>query len=184
MLVSVAPEAMFDEMIAAWQALPCPDGFKVPQKKSFSPTMLRSHLQNLGIAEHVGSGRIVIRLAGTNSREFWGEEVTGAHYDAFPGGAPDSALMPPEILQALFTLPCGMKSHRGGKDHEGNDWLCDILSLPLAAQDGEVKYLLYGYRIFPSDPEQLQAWEPGFADLKTAHLLGAEFIDIGFGTPE
>jgi hypothetical protein len=181
--VKVAPESMFDDILTAWKALPRPDGFLLPTKKSFSPVSLRKHLQNLGIAEHKGQGRLVVRLAGTNSREFWGEEVTGRKYDQFPGGAPEEVLLPPEVIGALFNQPCGMHSLREAEDKEGNPWQSSIFSLPLADNEGTAKFLLYGFRVFPLDESLPAMWEPGFADLSTARLISAEFVDIGYGTP-
>ena len=170
-------------MLGAWQGLPCEDGFQVPGKASFSPTLLTKHLANMGMAEHMGEGRLNIRLTGTNSREFWGQELTGTEYDALPGGVPEGAMVPPMILEALFRQPCGMRSLREAEDHDGLTWQCDMFSLPLADKVGVAKYLLFGYRVFPKDEGAAYAWKPGFADLTTARLIGAEFIDLGHGVP-
>jgi len=183
MYVQSAPNSLFDDMLQVWRGLPCTGGAKVPAKKSFSPSALAKHLQNLGIAEHMGEGRLSIRLAGTNSREFWGKEMTGTSLEDLATDMPENVMVPPMILEAVFRQPCGMRSLREAEGKDGKTWQCDMFSLPFADEAGEVKYLLYGYRIFPKDESLEHAWEPGFADLTTARLLGAEFIDLGYGTP-
>ena len=174
---------MFDDMLEAWRAAPLADGEPIPRKKAFKPATISQHLHNIGLAEHLGEGRLRIRLAGSNSWEFWGSETTGADYHDMPGEVPDDVMMPPMILMALFNQPCGMRSLREAVDNDGNIWQCDMFSLPFANDEGIAAYLLYGYRIFPVDESRPQAWEPGFADLSTATLLGATFVDLGFGVP-
>ena len=183
MYVHSAPNSLFDDMLHVWRGLPCADGAKVPAKKEFSPTALARHLQNLGIAEHLGDGQLSIRLAGTNSREFWGRELTGASLDEVAQALPENVMVPPMILEAVFNQPCGMKTLREAEDKNGHTWQADMFSLPLADGGGEVKFLLYGYRVTPKDDSQRHAWEPGFADLGTARLVSAEFVDVGHGVP-
>lgn len=181
MYVQSAPNSLFDDMLQVWRDLPCAEGVKVPAKKSFAPSMLTKHLQNLGIAEHRGEGRLSIRLAGTNSRQFWGKEMTGTSLEDIATDMPENVMVPPMILEAVFRHPCGMRSLREAEDKRGHSWQVDMLSLPFANGRGEVKFLLYGYRIAPKDESVPQTWEPGFADFSTARLVGAEFVDIGQG---
>jgi len=183
MFFQSACENLFDDMLDVWRALPCADGFRVPIKSSFSPVMLSKHLPNLGVAEHLGEGRLSIRLAGTNSREFWGRELTGTSLEDLATDLPENVMVPPMILEAVFRHPCGMRSLREAEDKDGHTWQADMLSLPIASDDGEVKFLLYGFRVSPKDGSALHAWEPGFANLNTARLINAEFIDIGHGVP-
>ena len=183
MYVQSAPNSLFDDMLQVWRALPCTSGAKVPAKKSFSPSALTKHLQNLGIAEHTGEGRLSIRLAGTNSREFWGKEMTGTRLEDLATDMPENVMVPPMILEAVFKQPCGMRSLREAEDKQGHTWQADMLSLPFACDAGEIKFLLYGYRISPKDESAAHAWEPGFADFGTARLISAEFVDVGYGVP-
>jgi hypothetical protein len=183
MFVKTAPVEMFDDMLKAWQDLPRLDGAKIPGKKAFNPAALSKYLQNIGLAEHVGDGKLIIRLAGTNSREFWGEEVTGSDYHKLPGVTSEEVMVPPMIIESVLNQPCGMRSLREAEDTEGYTWKCDMFSLPFSGDSSESKFLLYGYRIYPKDESQPQAWEPGLADLSTARLVAAEFVDLGFGVP-
>jgi len=184
MYIKSAPESLFEDMRSVWDALPRKGDEKVPQKNSLNPFHLKAHLSNIGIAEHLGGGQLTFRLLGTNSREFWGEELTGKQYDSLAEELPEGVMMPPQILEAIFNQPCGMKSRRKAEDKQGVSWLCDMLALPLADKAGEVKFLLYCYRIFPEETGQVKVgWEPGFADLSTAQLLSAEFVDISWGAP-
>jgi len=184
MRVQSAPYKLFEDMQKVWRDLPCPPGGKIPAKKSFSPVMLSAHLQNLGLAEHLCGGELSIRLAGTNSREFWGRELTGTSLQDLAADLPENVMVPALILEAVFKHPCGLRSLREAEDKQGNTWQADMLSLPFADEDGEPKYLLYGYRVSPKDGEIPYSWEPGFADLNTARLMGAEFVDIGHGKPD
>jgi len=183
MYVQSAPNSLFDDMLQVWQALPRTGSAKVPAKKSFSPSALKKHLQNLGIAEHLGEGRLLIRLAGTNSREFWGKEMTGTTLADLAEDMPENIMVPPMILEALFRQPCGMRSLREAEDKQGYTWQADMLSLPFANDAGEIKFLLYGFRVSPKDESAAHAWEPSFADFGTARLISAEFVDVGHGVP-
>lgn len=184
MLVKSAPVEMFDDMLKAWQAIPRVQGSKLPLKASFSPAVLRQHLQNIGMAEYLGDGKLIIRLAGTNSREFWGEEVTGADYYNMPGIVSQEVMLPSIVVESVLAQPCGLRSLREVEGEDGNTWVGDVFSVPLCNEKAEPVYLLYGYRVFPKDVKGVQAWEPQFADLSSARLVGATFVDLGYGVPE
>lgn len=184
MIIRSAHESLFDDMQSVWHALPRREGELIPRKKLLRPIDLRIHLSNIGIAEHLGDGKLAFRLLGTNSREFWGRELTGERYDLISDAVPEGVTMPPQILEAVFDQPCGLKSQRKALDKSGDSWLCDMLALPFADADGVPKFLLFGYRIHPHDRGlNVPGWVPGFADLSTAQLVSAEFIDVGAGIP-
>ncbi len=183
MIISSAQESLFHDMRDVWDTLPRTAGEAIPRKKSLNPSLLKKHLSNIGIAEHLGQGQLSFRLLGTNSREFWGKELTGEKYDAVTEQVPDGVTLPATILEAIFNRPCGMKSQREAKAKDGSRWLCDMLALPFGDDVGAARFLLYGYRIYPGDGEATPGWRPGFADLSTAQLNSAEFVDIGAGVP-
>ncbi len=185
MIISPAHEGIFDDMRVVWDALPRRGVAIIPDKKELQPNLLKAHLSNIGIAEHLGEGKLSFRLLGTNSREFWGRELTGESYDKVADAVPEGVTIPAEILAAIFDQPCGMKSRREARDRSGGRWLCDMLALPFSDSDGAARFLLYGYRIYPdSTVGNIQGWIPGFADLSTAQLLSAEFVDVGAGVPD
>jgi len=184
MYIRTADKNLFDDIRSVWNALPRMGDQKVPAKSALHPGMLKAHLPNIGIAEHEGEGRLSFRLLGTNSREFWGEELTGVDLQKLEEQLPKGVIMPSEMLQAIFNQPCGIESVREAEDKTGNTWRCDMLSLPFADETGQAKYLLYGYRIYSigNGPSE-SGWLPGFADLSTARLISARFVDIGCGVP-
>lgn len=153
MIVSSAKESLFTDLRMVWDALPRENGELIPRKKVLNPNMLKTHLSNIGIAEHLGQGQLSFRLLGTNSREFWGKELTGEKYDAVAAQVPEGVTLPPAILEAIFNQPCGMKSQREAKAKDGGRWLCDMLALPFGDDAGVARFLLYGYRIYPADGE-------------------------------
>jgi len=184
MYIRTADKNLFKDIRAVWYALPRSGEQKIPAKSALHPRMLASYLANIGISEHVGGGQLVFRLLGTNSREFWGEELTGSTYEELANQLPEGVMMPPEILEAIFQQPCGIESVREAEDKEGHTWRADMLSLPLADNNGEAKYLLYGYRVYSVGDGPITAgWMPGFADLTTARLISMGFVDIGSGVP-
>ncbi len=182
MFISSANEGIFEDMRAVWDALPRSGTEPLPRKKDFQPSLLKAHLSNIGIAEHLGDGRLSFRLQGTNSREFWGKEMTGTNYEAVADHVPEGVTLPAAVLEAVFSQPCGLKSRREALSKYGDRWFCDMLALPFADTNGAAKYLFYGYRIYPCSSDA-RGWEPGFADLSTAKLVSAEFVDVGAGIP-
>lgn len=162
-----------------WLSLPRRDGSLCPEKKDFSPVKLGKYLSSVVLYERMDSNRIIVRVAGTQIREFLGSEITGQNLiDIFP----------PEFVPAYITYydnlrayPCAGIVERPIRVMGGAAYLVKTLQLPLMDENGEIKYF-FGTSQFSPLPKQ-------FTDIRSAAMtasrnLKIQYHDIGAGTPD
>lgn len=162
-----------------WLSLPRRDGALCPEKKDFSPVKLGKYLSSVVLYERMDSSRVIVRVAGTNIREFLGSEITGQNLiDIFP----------PEFVRAYITYydnlaahPCAGMVERPMRATGGAAYLIKSIQLPLADEKGDVRYFL-GISQSSNLPKQ-------FTDFRSAAMtasrnLEIQYHDIGAGTPD
>lgn len=164
-------------MYEYWSSLPRPAGSLIPLKSALDPAAIPTLLPRVLIHDLRQPGKAILRLVGTGLVEQYGFDPTGHDYARYvePERWP-SALS--ELVKAA-SHPCGMRVltrhvHADGKVHDN-----EAIGLPLDAEDGSGRFLLFADEITKA-PKSMNARR---FPVERLIVRQRDYIDIGGGIP-
>lgn len=125
---------------------------QTPGKEFLDPLRLRFLLGSLSLLEvHTDPLRFRYRLVGTDIVERLGHELTGKWLDEHP----DPNLRPFLLKGATMVHHAAMPLYAHVKSRTlGQDWLLEVVAVPLFGPDGEVAYIGAGQSFPPYKSER------------------------------
>jgi hypothetical protein len=125
---------------------------RAPGKSFLDPLRLRFLLGSLSLLEVEPEPlRFRYRLVGTDIVQRLGHELTGKFLDEHP----DPALRPFLVKGATMVHHAAMPIYGHVKARTlGEDWLLEVVAVPLLGPDGEVAFIGAGQSFPPGKPEQ------------------------------
>lgn len=126
-------------------------GDRTPGKDFLDPLRLRFLLGSLSLLEvHADPLRFRYRLVGTDIVERLGHELTGKWLDEHP----DPAVRPFLVKGATMVYHAAKPIYGHVKARTlGQDWLLEVVGVPLLGPDGEVAYIGAGQSFPPGKTE-------------------------------
>lgn len=124
---------------------------RLPGKEFLDPLRLRFLLGSISLLEIQNLPlRFRYRLVGTDIVQRLGMELTGRWLDDHP----DKALLPVLLEGAARVYREGTPGYcRAGIRALGEDWLLELVAVPLLGPDGEIGYIGVGQTFPPGKPE-------------------------------
>ena len=164
-------------LLSYWCGLPRPPHSLIPLKSALDPLAIPKLLPRVLLHDLRQPGRAILRLVGTGLVEQYGFDPTGHDYARYvePERWP-SALA--ELVK-VAAFPCGMRVltehvHAGGQVHEN-----EAVGLPLEADDGSGRFLLFVDEIVKAPP----GINPRRRPVERLVVKQRDYLDIGGGVP-
>ena len=175
-----APEFLTDRcraLYAYWGDLPKAPHGQIPLKSALDPLAIPRLLPRVLLHDLRQPGRAILRLVGTGLVEQYGFDPTGHDYARYvePERWPSAI----RELTKVATHPCGMRVltehiHTGGEVHEN-----EAVGLPLEADDGSGRFLLFVDEIVKAPPTINTRRRP----MQRLIVKQRDYFDIGAGVP-
>lgn len=160
-----------------WTGLPKAPRGATPLKSALDPLAIPKLLPRVLLHDLRQPGRAILRLVGTGLVAQYGFDPTGHDYKRYV----DPERWPSALgeLVKVATHPCGMRVltehiHTGGEVHEN-----EAVGLPLEADDGSGRFLLFVDEIVTA-PRNINARRQPVERLVVKRR---DYIDIGAGVP-
>jgi hypothetical protein len=174
---------MFAEFEAYWRRLQDavttahPIGTHIPTRKQFNPMHIPKMLPYLFMIERLSDDQLIVRLTGTALDEAFEMIATGQNIlDLFGADQRDFFT---SLHDNLSKQPCGAVVRRSVTTANGKGYELTSKSLPLASDDGEVKYVV---GMLGADISHLPAVEVKNL-MVTSSVTDFFYLDLGFGVP-
>ncbi|TNE60841.1 MAG: PAS domain-containing protein [Alphaproteobacteria bacterium] len=171
-------QQQFDEMLAYWRALQQEEGGQVPRRRRFNPMRVARLLPYVFIVEQRQEMDLHVRIAGTAIEAVMGRSITGLNYLDLYDQSQWGFFA--DVTSALCGQPCGARLHREVTFNNGRQFDMHSLNLPLASDDGDVKYILGLMAMRRSSHTQDIG---GDSKVKMFTVRDIDLIDLGFGVP-
>ena len=173
------PRGTLSAIWTQWLHLFKEAGNVIPQKKSISMQRFKDALPDMIIAERTGPDEILVRLSGTRIDEMRGFVISGKNFlDIVQNHLRHR-------INAIYThvsnTPCGFYISEDLALSSGKIMELDILVLPLADANGEIRFFLSGYHF--SNRHLFNPFEDNALQVRPRKINKLAFIDLGFGIP-
>lgn len=170
--------ADFDTFMEAWNGLPRTSHALLPQKKDITPVLFGQFLPLVCVAEMVASENLQLRFVGSEFERLAGLQLSLKNYYDF---------LPAKFIKAtklfhdrILGTPCAAFVRDLISSKSGNRYLHETLHLPLADENGAVRYLMiYGVGRKPAG--DLSFRKEG--DHNESNIKELFYIDLGAGAP-
>ncbi|MEQ8817496.1 MAG: PAS domain-containing protein [Thalassobaculum sp.] len=164
-------------LLGHWFSLPRPPHSLIPLKSALDPLAIPKLLPRVLLHDLRQPGRAILRLVGTGLVEQYGFDPTGHDYERYV--EPERW---PSALAELVKVaghPCGMRVltehvHSDGRVHEN-----EAVGLPLEADDGSGRFLLFVDEIVKA-PVGI---DPRRRPVRHLVVKQRDYLDIGGGAP-
>ncbi len=174
--LGVAPSRQVDAFITLWRQLAREQGVKcVPRKQAFTMQRLKPFLPNYFLAEWTGDD-LQNRLVGSALDDQMGRRMTGESFLASYEGLQHDYFK--AFWAQLVEMPCGVTTRR--TVHTGGETTLRLsgVSLPVADQTGQVRYLC-GVGDIARDFHHGAPTASG----RQVYIDHVQYLDLGFGLP-
>jgi|GEM_PF-1029395 len=175
--LGVTPSRQVDAFITLWRQLAREQGPEgVPRKQAFTMQRLKPFLPHYFLAEWTGDD-LQNRLVGSALDDQMGQRLTGESFLASYEGTQREYFK--AFWAQLVDMPCGVTTRR--TVHMGDDTTLRLsgVSLPLADQTGQVRYLC-GVGDVARD---FHHGAPAMSG-RQVYIDHVQYLDVGFGLPD
>ncbi len=168
-----------EKLLAYYLSLPRHIEGGVPLRSDINPVQIKEILPHLHLSEWQPPDRLIVRLRGTAlDGQFQDPKEGDNMLDVVHG---DDHVGYCNALNKVFSLPCGVLLDRRIPDEFGGLAPFHMLALPLADNEGRVRFMVGASAI-----EGVPLWsflQKAPFTVTDARLTEAHYIDIGFGVP-
>jgi len=176
-------ETIFSAFLELWQSMPRAAG-NMPRRRDFGPTLAPAIMPHLFLARVNGEYDIEVRLMGSALEDSAGMRMTGSNY--FDSLARERWSFYEDFICGYRLHPCAgrLTRHIGSRDGLTHD--LHTLAAPLADEDDEGRFIVGVSYMAANHVESAGRPITGVPEggLGNARVIGARYIDLGFGTPE
>ncbi|WP_262689809.1 PAS domain-containing protein [Kordiimonas aestuarii] len=175
-------ERLFRTFLDLWKALPREQG-GVPLKRSFKPARAADLMPHLFLSEVRGKYDLHIRLVGSAMEENESFRLTGSNYfDKLDRADWDFY---EDFIEGYRAQPCAGRLLRQIKTSQSTTYDVHTLGVPLADEDGGVRYVLgAGFMVLNhAESSRMLPGDNARDGSGSMHIERAEYIDLGHGVP-